>query len=76
MKTPVAYIILSKCGQVYIEETGRSINTRVKHISVDRLDGSPVAGHISMKHQMQLQNSCIPLHPIIREVNVTELHHN
>jgi hypothetical protein len=51
-------------GQIYIGQTGRSIETRVKehqrHIRLQHSDKSAVAEHsIKMYHRIQLENTTI-----------------
>jgi hypothetical protein len=53
-----------KCGQVYIGQTGCSIETRVKehepHIRLHHPDKSAVAKHsIKLDHRIQFQNTTI-----------------
>jgi hypothetical protein len=64
LKTPGVYSIPCECGQVYIEQTGCSIDTRIKehhqHIRLAHPDKSAVAEHsISRGHRIQLQNTKI-----------------
>jgi predicted GIY-YIG superfamily endonuclease len=60
LKTPGVYSIPCEWGQVYIGQTGRSIDTRIKehHIRLAEPDKSAVAEHsISRGHRIQLQNT-------------------
>jgi hypothetical protein len=54
LRTPGVYGIPCDCGQVYIRQTGRSIETRIKehhgHISLGHPEQSAVAEH-SMSHE-------------------------
>jgi hypothetical protein len=64
LKTPGVYSIPCKCGQVYIGQTGRSIDTRIKehhrHICLAHPDKSAVDEHsISRGNHIQLQNTKI-----------------
>jgi hypothetical protein len=64
LKTPGVYSVPCECGQVYIEQTGHSTETRVKkhqcHIRLQHLDKSAVAEHsINLDHRIQLQNTTI-----------------
>jgi hypothetical protein len=64
LKTPGVYSIPCECGQVYIGQTGRSIDTRIKehhwHIRLAHPDKSAVAEHgISRGHRIQLQDTMI-----------------
>jgi hypothetical protein len=64
LKTPGVYSITCECGQVYIGQTGRSIDTRIKerhrHIRLAHPDKSVVAEHsISWGHRIQLQDTKI-----------------
>jgi hypothetical protein len=64
LKTPGVYNVHCECGQVYIGQTGRSIETRVKehqlHICLQQPDKSAVTEHsISLGHRIQLQNTTI-----------------
>jgi hypothetical protein len=64
LKTPGAYSIPCECGQVYIGQTGRSIDTRIKehhrHIRLAHPHKSAIATHsISQGHRIQLQDTKI-----------------
>jgi hypothetical protein len=64
LKTSGMYSIPCECGEVYIGQTGRSIDTRIKehnrHIRLAQPDKSAVAEHsISQGHRIQLQNTKI-----------------
>jgi predicted GIY-YIG superfamily endonuclease len=64
LKTPGVYSVPCECGQVYIGQTGRSIETRVKkhqrHIRLQHLDKSAVAEQSNnLDHCIQLQNTTI-----------------
>jgi hypothetical protein len=64
LKTPGVYSMPCECGQVYIGQTGRSIETRVKkhqrHIRLQHPYESAVAEHsINLDHRIQLQNTTI-----------------
>jgi hypothetical protein len=89
LKTPGMCSVPCKCGQVYIGQTGRSIETRVKkhqrHIHLEHLDldKSAVAKHsINLGHCIQLQDTTILstksryMDWMIREATEIELHPN
>jgi predicted GIY-YIG superfamily endonuclease len=64
LKTPGVYSVPCECAQVYIGQTGRSIETRVKehqrHIRLQHPDNSAVAEHsINLDHRIQLHNTTI-----------------
>jgi hypothetical protein len=64
LKTQGVYSIPSECGDVYIGQTGRSVDTRMKehrrHIRLAHPDKSAVAEHsISWGHRTQLQDTKI-----------------
>jgi hypothetical protein len=87
LRTPGVYSIPCECGQVYIGQTGHSVDTRLKehprHIRLEHLDKSAVAEHsINLGHHVQLQNTTILstkpryMDRIIREAIEVELHPN
>jgi hypothetical protein len=87
LKTPGVYSMPCECGQVYIGQTGRSIETRVmehqRHIHLQHLDKSAVAEHsINLDHRIQLQNTTILstksryMDRMIREATEIELQPN
>jgi hypothetical protein len=87
LKTPGVYSVPCECGQVYIGQTGRSIETRVKehqcHIHLQHPDKSAVAEHsINLGHHIQLQDTTIlstksrSMDQMIRETTEIELHPN
>jgi hypothetical protein len=62
LKTPGVYSVPCECSQVYIGQTGRSVETRVKehqrHIRLQHPDKSAVAEHsINQDYRIQLQNT-------------------
>jgi hypothetical protein len=64
LKTPGMYSVPCECGQVYIGQTGRSIETRVdehqRHIHLQHPDKSAVAEHsIILDHRIKLQDTTI-----------------
>jgi hypothetical protein len=64
LRTPGIYSISCECGQVYIGQTGRSIDTRLKehqrHIRLEYPDKSAVAEHcINLRQCTQLHNTSI-----------------
>jgi hypothetical protein len=63
LETPGVYSMPCECGQVYIGQTGCSIETRVKehqcHIRLEQPDKSAVAKHSINLGHIQLQNTSI-----------------
>jgi hypothetical protein len=62
LKTPGVYSIPCECGRVYIGQSGRSIQLRIKehnsHIRLAQLDKSAVAKHsINHEHIIKLQDT-------------------
>jgi hypothetical protein len=62
LKTPGVYSIPCECGQIYIGQTGRSVDTRLKkhkrYIRLEHPDKSAVAEHsINLGLRIQLQNT-------------------
>jgi hypothetical protein len=87
LKTPGVYSVPCKCGEVYIRQTGCSIETRVKehqhHICLQYPDKSAVAElSFNLDHHNQLQDTTILstksryMDRMIREANEIELHLN
>jgi hypothetical protein len=64
LKTPGVYSVPCECGQVYIGQTDRSIETRIKehqrHIRLQHPHKYAVAEHnINLDHRIELQNTTI-----------------
>jgi transposase len=64
LRTPGVYRIPCECGRVYIGQTGRSVDIRLKehqrHIRLEHLDKSAVAEHsIDQGHRIQFHNASI-----------------
>jgi hypothetical protein len=64
LRTPGVYRIPCDCGRVYIGQTGRSMDIRLKedqrHIRLENPDKSDVAEHsIDQGHRIQFHNSSI-----------------
>jgi hypothetical protein len=64
LRTPGVYRIPCECGRVYIGQTGRSVDIRLKehqrHIRLKHPDKSAVAEHsIDQGHHIQFHNSSI-----------------
>jgi hypothetical protein len=64
LRTPGVYRIPCECGRVYIEQTGRSVDIRLKelqrHITLEHPDESAIAEHsIDQRHRIQFHNSSI-----------------
>jgi hypothetical protein len=62
LRTPGIYRILCECGRVYIRQTGRSVDIRIKeqqrHIRLDHPVKSAVAEHsIDQGHCIQFHNA-------------------
>jgi hypothetical protein len=87
LRTPAVYSIPCECSQVYIGQTGHSVDTRLKkhqrHIHPEHPNKSAMAEHsINLGHHIQLQNTTtISTKPrymdrIIREAIEIELHPN
>jgi hypothetical protein len=87
LKTPGVYSVPCECGQVYIGQTGRFIETRDKehqrHIRLQHPDKSAVAEHsINLSHRIQLQDITIfsiksrYMDQMIRGATEIELHPN
>jgi hypothetical protein len=87
LKTLGLYSIPCKCGEAYIGQTGRSIETRVRehhrHIRLQHLEKSAIAElSINLGHRIQLHNTSIPasksryMDRIIREATEIEPHPN
>jgi hypothetical protein len=85
LRTPGVYRILCDCGRVYIEQTGRSADIRLKehqwHIRLQHPDKSAIYEHsIDQGHHIQFHNSSILamktryMDRIVREAIKIELH--
>jgi hypothetical protein len=85
LRTPRVYRIPCECGRVYIGQTGRSVDIRLKerqrHIRLEHPDNSAVAEHIiDQGHRIQFHNSSILamktryMDRIIREAIQIEVH--
>jgi hypothetical protein len=85
LRTPGVYRIPYECGRVYIGQTGRSVDIRLKehqrHIPLEHPDKSAVAEHsIDQGHRIQFHNSSILATKIwnsdhiVREAIEIELH--
>jgi hypothetical protein len=85
LRTPEVYRIPCECGKVYIEQTGRSVDIRIKehqrHIRLDHPDKSAVAEHsIDQGHPIQFHDASILatksryMDRIVREAIEIELH--
>ncbi|PNF41399.1 hypothetical protein B7P43_G14428 [Cryptotermes secundus] len=87
LRTPGIYRIPCECGKVYIGQTGRSVDTRLKehqrHIRLEHPDKSAVAEHsIDLDHRIEFHKTAIItsksryLDRIILEAVEIELHPN
>jgi hypothetical protein len=85
LRTPGIYRIPCECGRVYIGQTGRSVDIRLKehqrHIKLEHPDNSGVAEHsIDQGHGIQFHSSSILasktryMDHIVRETIEIELH--
>jgi hypothetical protein len=85
LRTPGNYRIPSECGRVYIGQTGRSVDIRLKehqrHIRLEHPGKSAVAEHsIDQGHGIQFHNASILatktkyMERIVREAIEIELH--
>jgi hypothetical protein len=64
LRTPRVYRIPCECGRVYIGQTGRSVDIRLKelqrHIRIEHLEKSAVAEHsIDQGHRIEFHNFSI-----------------
>jgi predicted GIY-YIG superfamily endonuclease len=87
LRTLCVYRIPCECGKVYIGQTGRSVDTRLKdhqrHIRLEHPDKSTVAQHsVDLGHRIQFHNTSILatqtqyMDRIVRKAIKTELHPN
>jgi hypothetical protein len=87
LRTPGVYRIPCECCKVYIGQTGRSVETRLKEhqrrIRLEYPDKSAVAEHsVDLGHPIQFHNTSIlatetqHMDRIVREAIETELHSN
>jgi predicted GIY-YIG superfamily endonuclease len=85
LRTPGVYRIPCECGRVYIGQTGRSMDIRLKehqrHIRLEHPDKSAIAEHsIDQAHHIQFHNASILatktryMDRIVREAIEIELH--
>jgi hypothetical protein len=85
LRTPGVYRIPCECGRVYIGQTGRSVDIRLKehqrHIRLEHPDKSAVAEHrIHQGHRIQFHDASILatktryMDRIVREAIEIELH--
>jgi hypothetical protein len=85
LRTPGVYRIPYECGRVYIGQTGRSVDIRLKehprHIRLEHPDKSAVAEHIIVQgHHIKIHNDSIlatqirHMDHIVRDTIEIELH--
>jgi hypothetical protein len=85
LRTPGVYRILCECGRVYIGQTRRSVDIRLKehqrHASLQHPDKSAVVEHsIDQGHRIRFYNTSILatktryMDRFVREANEIELH--
>jgi hypothetical protein len=85
LRTPGVYRLPCECGRVYIGQTGRSVDIRLKenqrHIRLQHPDKSAIADHnIDQGHRIQFHNSSTLatktryMDRIVREAIEVELH--
>jgi hypothetical protein len=85
VRTPGVYRVPCECGRVYIGQTGRSVDIRLKehqrHIKLEHPDKSVVAEHsIDQGHRIQFHNSSILatktryMDRTVREATEIEIH--